>query len=116
MWVAMWDKTRARKKPLQSQGLNSIFGGSGEIRTHGGLTPSSVFKTGAFNRSATLPCAPSYGAFIHLTSEKYSQSIQVHILSPNTIKNHNIAAISAPSRIARFASSSPASFAPPIIW
>jgi hypothetical protein len=34
------------------------FGGSGEIRTHGGLTPSSVFKTGALNRSATLPCAP----------------------------------------------------------
>ena len=32
-----------------------IFGGSGEIRTHGGLTPSSVFKTGALNRSATLP-------------------------------------------------------------
>ena len=34
------------------------FGGSGEIRTHGGLAPSSVFKTGALNRSATLPCAP----------------------------------------------------------
>ncbi len=34
-----------------------IFGGSGEIRTHGGLTPSSVFKTGALNRSATLPMA-----------------------------------------------------------
>ena len=37
-----------------------IFGGSGEIRTHGGLTPSSVFKTGALNRSATLPCAQEY--------------------------------------------------------
>ena len=36
------------------------FGGSGEIRTHGGLAPSSVFKTGALNRSATLPWAPSY--------------------------------------------------------
>ncbi len=32
-----------------------IFGGSGEIRTHGGLTSSAVFKTAAFNRSATLP-------------------------------------------------------------
>ena len=31
------------------------FGGSGEIRTHGRLTPSPVFKTGALNRSATLP-------------------------------------------------------------
>ena len=30
-------------------------GGSGEIRTHGGRKPSPVFKTGALNRSATLP-------------------------------------------------------------
>ncbi len=34
---------------------NVWFGGSGEIRTHGGLSPSAVFKTAAFNRSATLP-------------------------------------------------------------
>ena len=33
------------------------FGGRGEIRTHGGLSSSPVFKTGAFNRSATLPFA-----------------------------------------------------------
>ena len=32
-----------------------LFGGSGEIRTHGRLTPTSVFKTDAFNRSATDP-------------------------------------------------------------
>ena len=37
-------KAQARKKPLQIQGLNSKFGGSGEIRTHGGGKPSSVFK------------------------------------------------------------------------
>ena len=30
-------------------------GGSGEIRTHGGVTPSRVFKTRALNHSATLP-------------------------------------------------------------
>ena len=42
---------------MQIQGLRSKFGGSGEIRTHGGRKPSSVFKTGAFNRSATLPMA-----------------------------------------------------------
>jgi len=30
-------------------------GGSGGIRTHGGREPSPVFKTGAFNHSATLP-------------------------------------------------------------
>ena len=31
------------------------LGGSGEIRTHERLTPSAVFKTAAFNHSATLP-------------------------------------------------------------
>jgi hypothetical protein len=31
------------------------IGGSGEIRTHERDKPSPVFKTGAFNHSATLP-------------------------------------------------------------
>ena len=30
-------------------------GGRGEIRTHGGREPTTVFKTVALNRSATLP-------------------------------------------------------------
>jgi hypothetical protein len=30
-------------------------GGKGEIRTHGQLSPSTVFKTAALNRSATFP-------------------------------------------------------------
>src|SRR6218665_652769 len=30
-------------------------GGSGEIRTHGGVAPTRVFKTRALNRAATLP-------------------------------------------------------------
>ena len=30
-------------------------GGRGEIRTHGQLSPSAVFKTAALNHSATLP-------------------------------------------------------------
>lgn len=30
--------------------------GGGEIRTHGPLSQSPVFKTGAFNHSATPPC------------------------------------------------------------
>jgi hypothetical protein len=37
------------------QRLSEINGGSGEIRTHGGLTPPSVFKTDALDHSATLP-------------------------------------------------------------
>ena len=32
-----------------------FIGGGGEIRTLGGLSPSLVFKTSAFNRSATPP-------------------------------------------------------------
>ena len=36
-------------------GSGARSGGSGEIRTHEGLAPLPVFKTGAFNRSATLP-------------------------------------------------------------
>jgi hypothetical protein len=39
------------------------IGGSGEIRTHEQITPSPVFKTGAFNRSATLPSLIFYPAF-----------------------------------------------------
>ena len=30
-------------------------GGEGGIRTHGGIAPSSVFKTDAFDHSATSP-------------------------------------------------------------
>ena len=32
-----------------------LDGGGGGIRTHGRLSPTSVFKTGAFNHSATPP-------------------------------------------------------------
>jgi hypothetical protein len=35
--------------------FSSVFGGWGGIRTHGGLAPTPVFKTGALNRSATHP-------------------------------------------------------------
>ncbi len=31
------------------------FGGRGEIRTHGDITATTVFKTVALNHSATLP-------------------------------------------------------------
>jgi hypothetical protein len=38
-------------KPL----IQQQRGGRGEIRTHEGLAPLPVFKTGALNHSATLP-------------------------------------------------------------
>jgi hypothetical protein len=34
--------------------------GVGEIRTHEGLSPLAVFKTAAFNRSATTPQGPNF--------------------------------------------------------
>ena len=36
-------------------GIKRIPGGGGEIRTHGRVTPTAVFKTAALNRSATPP-------------------------------------------------------------
>jgi hypothetical protein len=42
--------------------LQSAFGGWGGIRTHEGLAPLPVFKTGAFNRSATHPIPASFGS------------------------------------------------------
>jgi hypothetical protein len=52
----------SHKKPASNADLlllalqhGTKYGGSGEIRTHEQITPSPVFKTGAFNRSATLP-------------------------------------------------------------
>ncbi len=40
------------------------LGGSGEIRTHDRVAPTPVFKTGAFNRSATLPFEGRFEATI----------------------------------------------------
>jgi hypothetical protein len=51
-----------QKKQKPRKALNLLYevlipfsGGGGEIRTHGRITPSPVFKTGALNRSATPP-------------------------------------------------------------
>ena len=58
--VVKWVWPVKIKKPL-NQGLGKEFGGGGEIRTHERITPSPVFKTGAFNRSATPPLdSPHY--------------------------------------------------------
>ena len=43
-------------------------GGQGGIRTHEGLAPLPVFKTGAFNRSATLPVMVGLGGIEPPTS------------------------------------------------
>jgi hypothetical protein len=45
------------RRSLNLRGYEVKCGGWGEIRTHGELTPTPVFKTGAINRSATHPRA-----------------------------------------------------------
>ena len=40
-----------------------IIGGWGEIRTHGGVTPTPVFKTGALNHSTTHPYLTTTGGY-----------------------------------------------------
>ena len=42
-------------------------GGGGGIRTHGRLSPTSVFKTGAFNHSATPPIDSEYWVSLMLS-------------------------------------------------
>ena len=66
-----------------------IFGGSGEIRTHGGLTPSSVFKTGALNRSATLPWATSYKHSIYLANTFLQKPHQVAKIKTKSFSSLN---------------------------
>ena len=43
------------KKPLIYKGFFNTNGGGGGIRTHERFNPLPVFKTGAFNHSATPP-------------------------------------------------------------
>ena len=52
----------------RSFGLVFFFGGWGEIRTHGPVAQTPVFKTGAFDHSATHPSVcdlPAYPSKIH---------------------------------------------------
>ncbi len=41
-------------------GARRRYSGVGEIRTHGTVTRSAVFKTAALNRSATTPVSPNF--------------------------------------------------------
>jgi hypothetical protein len=48
-------QNKKTRKAFSDAGFLGICGGSGEIRTHECLATLPVFKTGAFNHSATLP-------------------------------------------------------------
>ncbi len=45
-----------------------FLGGRGEIRTHGAFKGPTVFKTAAFNRSATLPKNCSFYTICHIST------------------------------------------------
>src|ERR1051325_9078783 len=53
------DYAGSREQPVDERASEasrcSLFGGGGGIRTHGSLTTTPVFKTGALNHSATPP-------------------------------------------------------------
>ncbi len=62
---------------LKQDNIIEPNGGSGEIRTHEGLAPLPVFKTGAFNRSATLP-GEHYPLF-HINSPSENHKNRSHL-------------------------------------
>jgi hypothetical protein len=60
MWDVMWYSAPAfAAEPDRIKSLEADDGGRGEIRTHGELAPTAVFKTAALNHSATRPSRAS---------------------------------------------------------
>jgi hypothetical protein len=56
MYVLMYAMGEHACKRLGPAGAKCVsYSGVGEIRTHGTVTRSAVFKTAAFNHSATTP-------------------------------------------------------------
>jgi hypothetical protein len=85
-------KTTQTKKALKIQGfqlsystysdcLGRYIGGGGGIRTHERLTPLPIFKTGAFNRSATPPTLASQ-ALCLITEHRSHVRATVTMLPP----------------------------------
>ena len=56
MWEQVWERREDKAKKLRYINmLDDLIGGWGGIRTHEAVARLPVFKTGAFNRSATHP-------------------------------------------------------------
>lgn len=73
------------KKPSKINGLIMKIGGSGEIRTHERFHPSAVFKTAAFNHSATLPRRTG---IIHKSSEPVTLFTNVQAINNQLSRKH----------------------------
>ena len=59
-----------------------LIGGGGGIRTHGDLSTTPVFKTGAFNRSATPPMPRLYYGFAHHHPQPSTQMSSRDFITP----------------------------------
>ena len=55
LWDDLWDESSCSINIYKYQLLIDFYGGRGEIRTHGRVSPSLVFKTSSLNHSDTLP-------------------------------------------------------------
>jgi hypothetical protein len=53
--LATWSYFRPQSRQIDFSNFPIFIGGEGEIRTRDRIAPMPVFKTGAFNRSATSP-------------------------------------------------------------
>ena len=56
MWELVWERQiKLNNLARKNNYLPQVIGGGGGIRTHGTLSRTPVFKTGAFDHSATPP-------------------------------------------------------------
>ncbi len=55
MAISMWLRYRPKPRNQSLQAVAELAGGGGRIRTHENLAALLVFKTSAFNHSATPP-------------------------------------------------------------
>ena len=67
-----------------------LNGGEGGIRTHDGLAPMPVFKTGAFNRSATSPLPVGVKIYGISVNTMYASFLEIFnffgVLAPISLK------------------------------
>ena len=64
-----------------------LDGGEGEIRTHGKLAPTLVFKTRAINHSATSPWSGLFIDFGGVRQEKYFHNIHYTVYTAKNARN-----------------------------
>lgn len=77
---------------LKNPGIFDLSGGEGGIRTHGTLPRTAVFKTAAFNHSATSPSVQTSSlkdsvqiGMLHATGSIRRQVVVLHILCALTL-------------------------------